>query len=383
MTEYVCPICGNKDKRYLGIRNGEIYCRRCISFCGELANPEEEVHLENKSNTYFIKYALSKEQDEVSLKILENFKSQKNTLVYAVCGAGKTELVYRVIEYALKSNMRVGFAIPRRDVVVELAKRLQFAFKDNKVISLYGGHKKELIADIICLTTHQLYRYESYFDLLILDEIDAFPYKDNPVLNHIFKRSVKRNYVLMSATPSQRVIEEIKNENGEVVELFKRYHNHPLPVPKIVIYHLFTKYIYLIKKLNDYQKEKKPVLIFVATIDESIEVYERIKYFAKYGYYVNSRAKLRPQIIEDFRNGKYKYLVTTSVLERGVTLPNLQVIIFNADHTLFNEPALIQISGRAGRTIDYPEGDVIFIADKKTSSMEGAIKKIEGFNKHL
>lgn len=383
MSKFKCSICGNEDERYLGNRKGVVYCRRCISFCGERADSNFKVNLENHKNTYFIKYALSEEQDKVSLKILDNFKNKKNSLIYAVCGAGKTELVYRVIEYGLKNNLKIGFAIPRRDVVIELSKRLQGAFKDNKVISLYGGHNSELIGDIICLTTHQLYRYERFFDLLILDEIDAFPYKDNPVLNNIFKRSVKGNYVLMSATPSNKVIEEILSEKGEILKLFKRYHNHPLPVPKIKILYFFTKYIYIIKKLKEYQKENKPVLIFVATIDESKEVYEKIKYFVKQGYYVNSRAKKRPQIIEDFRNGKYKYLVTTSVLERGVTLPNLQVIIFNADHTLFNEPALVQISGRAGRTINYPKGDVIFIASKKTSSMESAIKKISGFNSSL
>ena len=52
---------------------------------------------------------------------------------------------------------------------------------------------------IIC-TTHQLYRYPQYFDLLILDELDAFPYVNNEVLIGLLQNSIKGNYIYMSAT---------------------------------------------------------------------------------------------------------------------------------------------------------------------------------------
>ena len=96
--DYTCPLCGNKDPKYFGYRNGKIYCRRCISFHGEMAS---ETILSLNKNKFFkanISYTLSQEQEEISLKILEGFKRKKNTLVYAVCGAGKTELVFKVIE---------------------------------------------------------------------------------------------------------------------------------------------------------------------------------------------------------------------------------------------------------------------------------------------
>ena len=147
------------------------------------------------------------------MKVLENYKNKINTLIYAVCGAGKTELVFRAIEYALSLSQHVGFAIPRRDVVIELRNRLASSFSNNKVIALYGGNTKEKEGDIIVLTTHQLYRYNHYFDLLILDEIDAFPYRDNDVLHALFLRSIKGNYCLMSATPSEKAIEEFKQKN--------------------------------------------------------------------------------------------------------------------------------------------------------------------------
>ena len=93
------------------------------------------------------------------------------------------------------------------------------------------------------------------------------------------------------------------------------------------------------------------------------------EYGFKYNYY--------------FKNGKYDYLITTAVLERGVTIKNLQVIIYNADHELYDEHALIQISGRVGRKYDAPKGEVIFLVDKITNEIKRTISTIEDKNKSL
>lgn len=344
---------------------------------------KDETFLPPTNSDAIIKYPLSKEQVRISEEVRDNYINGINTLIYAVCGAGKTELVFKVIEYALKNAYRVGFAIPRKDVVSELGVRLSKTFINNKVVSVFGGSTSELVGDIIVLTTHQLYRYEKYFDLLILDEIDAFPYKDNPVLISLFRRSVKKNYVLMSATPSPSVINEFSKPGHKIVTLYTRYHMKPIPVPKIVLLYGPTKYIYLAKKLKDYQKMLKPCFLFVATIDECEEVFKLISMVVPNGNRVHSQVKERSKIIEDFRRGKYKYLVTTAVLERGVTVKNLQVIIFNADHKIYNSSALIQISGRVGRVKDAPDGEVIFLGNKKTNDMEEAIRKTKEANSHL
>ena len=380
--EFICPVCKNTDPRYIGFKNGKPYCRRCISFMGEKADKNYFLMDPNNSEA-IIKYPLSEEQIRISEEVKENYINGINTLIYAVCGAGKTELVFKVIEYALKNAYQVGFAIPRKDVVIELGIRLKKTFVNNKVVSVFGGNTSDLVGDIIVLTTHQLYRYEKYFDLLILDEIDAFPYKDNPVLINLFKRSVKRNYVLMSATPSPSVIEEFKRPSNKIVTLYTRYHMKPIPVPKIIISYGITKYFYVTKKLKEYQNVMKPCFLFVATIDECEEVFKIISKVVPNGNRVHSLVKERSKIINDFRSGKYKYLVTTAVLERGVTLKNLQVIIFNADHNIYNSSALIQISGRVGRLKDAPDGEVIFLANKKTNDMEEAIKKTKEANEHL
>ncbi len=369
--QFKCEICGNEDPKYIGYLNNTPYCRKCIQFKGEAAS-EDISYLKGKSKA-ILKYELSQEQKVISNKVLNNFINGKDTLIYAVCGAGKTELVFEVIEYALNHKMKVGFAIPRKDVVIELARRFQATFKKNIVIALFGGNTNLLYGDIICLTTHQLYRYEHYFDLLILDEIDAFPYKGNDVLEAIFKRSVKGNYVLMSATPDDKTLKSF-NDNDTLLKLFTRYHKKPIPVPKIVIRFSIFKYIFIIKKLKEYEEKDLPSFVFAPTIEKCENLYSYLKIFIKNIDYVHSKRDNRNQIIDKFRDQKLKCLVCTAVLERGVTIKNLQVIIFDADDQIYNEKSLNQISGRVGRVIGATSGDVYYVAERKTKYMEKAIE---------
>ena len=129
--------------------------------------------------------------------------------------------------------------------------------------------------------------------------------------------------------------------------------------------------------------ENKPVFVFAPTIEICEEIYSIISKFIPLGMFVHSKHPKRNEIILDFKNGKYKYLVTTAVLERGVTIKDLQVIIYQADHKLYDEHSLIQISGRVGRKYDSPEGEVVFIATKETEAIRNAIRTIKNKNLYL
>lgn len=65
--------------------------------------------------------------------------------------------------------------------------------------------------------------------------------------------------------------------------------------------------------------------------------------------------------VQLMRNREIQYLVTTTILERGVTLPDIDVIILGADHHNFNSRSLIQIAGRVGRKTSRPTGMVLAI----------------------
>ncbi|OPZ35963.1 MAG: excinuclease ABC subunit B [Tenericutes bacterium ADurb.BinA155] len=379
-TSFVCPRCGNRDPRYIGHKNGQPYCRKCIGFRGENASG---VSSGPKNVILDLQYHLSKEQEKLSAKIIQNYKNGDDTLVYAVCGSGKTEISYGIIAYAMSRGLHVGFALPRRDVCIELFFRLKSAFPHNRIVAVYGQHTSTLEADCIILTTHQLYRYPNYFDLLVMDEIDAFPFKGNEVLIALFKRSLRGHCVMMSATPSQQIKAEFHKPHHQILELHTRFHKHPIPVPKNVIRLGFLKYFFLIQKLKEYQKKGKPCFIFVPTIALAESVFSVLSLFVPHGNYVSSQREHRAEIIQAFREKKYAYLVTTAVLERGVTIRDIQVIIYEADHKIYDSAALIQISGRAGRKSDAPDGEVVFLANQVTRSMEKAIREIRFCNSFL
>ena len=379
-NQFVCPICGNKDPNKVGFLNGKPYCRACISF-------KRQENIVNdaypKRANIFLNYSLSPEQQELSDQLVLNYKRGIDSLVHAVCGSGKTEISLAVIKYAINCGEKVAFAVPRKDVVIELHNRLKEIFKFNKVIAVYGGHHDKVNGDIVVLTTHQLYRYEKFFSLIVLDEIDAFPFKGDEILKNMFFNSLCGHYIMMSATPTKDALELFKGKNKAILRLDIRFHRHPLPVPQFVINKSFIKYIRLLIFINKFLKNNHPIFIFAPTIEQCEMLYRFISLFFRNGNYVHSQRKERNKIINNFREGKYKYLVTTSVLERGVTVKDLQVIIFNSNHVVYDKGTLIQIAGRAGRKKDAPEGEVIFITSYITKAMEEARENIIKSNESL
>lgn len=330
-----------------------------------------------------LNYSLSEEQTNLSNQIVANFKRGVDTLVYAVCGSGKTEISYAVIQYAIEQGMHVGFALPRRDVVIELTERIKDAFPYNKIISVYGGHHDELSGDCIVLTTHQLFRYINYFDLIVMDEIDAFPYKGNDVLDGIFKQALRGHCLMMSATPSKEVVSHFMTPGHQMLTLHTRFHKHPIPVPITAIQKGHRKIFYLIKKLRQFQKEGRPVFVFVPKIELSVTLHRLLSLTCPNGNYVSSKREDRTRIIQDFKRRRYDYLITTAVLERGVTVSNLQVIVYESDSPVYDAATLIQIAGRAGRKNDAPTGEVVFLADTESEAMVNAISEIKYCNTYL
>lgn len=81
------------------------------------------------------------------------------------------------------------------------------------------------------------------------------------------------------------------------------------------------------------------------------------------------------------RNEEIPGLLTTTILERGITIKNVQVAVVGADSKIFNSSALIQISGRVGRNVLFPSGEVVFFHHGITVEMDEARNEIIRFNK--
>lgn len=374
-AKYICPRCGNSDERFIGYLNGLPYCRRCLCYAGRKIEKRSEV---SPGISLQINYHLSKEQERIANEVKENFIKGKDALIQAVTGAGKTELVYYTMEYALARRLKVGFSAPRRDVVIDLCPRIASAFPQAETIMVIGDHTSKLNGDITCLTAQQLYRYPSYFDLLIIDEIDAYPYQNDPVLKAFARKALKGHLILLSATPSEEDIREIR-KSGTVFSMLARYHHHALPLPEFKKAEI-SPLIKGIIELRRLLKKKKQVFFFVPTIEMGRRYYPLIALFCPKGALVHSQEEKRDELIKKFKSGNLSYLVTTSILERGVTVKGLQVIVCQADHELYSAPALIQIAGRAGRKKEEPDGEVIFIGRRENEAIETAIQTIADTN---
>jgi competence protein ComFA len=70
-----------------------------------------------------------------------------------------------------------------------------------------------------------------------------------------------------------------------------------------------------------------------------------------------------------FRNGEIDILVTTTILERGITVKKADVHIFHADARVFTSTALIQMAGRAGRSAADANAHVYAWSNEKSVAM--------------
>ena len=94
----------------------------------------------------------------------------------------------------------------------------------------------------------------------------------------------------------------------------------------------------------------------------------------------HSRDLKRDEQRELFGKTVPSVMVTTSVLERGITVPKADVIVLYAHDDLYDARTLIQMAGRSGRAASHPTGSVYFIAAANTKSIQWAVDRLEEIN---
>lgn len=380
MNVFICPRCQNLDLHKIGFKQGQPYCRACIEFQAESWVP---MIREKKAVQIQLGYALTEEQQRISQGLIACYRQQQSAMVDAVTGSGKTEIVFGLIQVALAEGKRIGFVIPRRDVVIEMLPRFQLVFPNLTITTVFGGHHDLLEADVVILTTHQIFRYENYFDVLIFDEVDAFPYAGNPVLAAMVKRALKGMVIYLSATFEKDQLMAFAKQGGKVFHLFKRYHGHPLPELTVIIRPFLFKWLTLIRWLFQFKKAQSPVFIFVPTIAIGQWLLPWVKLFFPTTKLAFASSVDRDEVVQRFKTNPDFFLITTAILERGITLSNLQVIIFEADHPLYTTSMLIQMAGRVGRKLNSPTGNVVLLANHRHPHIINAQAKIRFANLHM
>lgn len=400
-SRFKCCRCGVSNKRYFAPSPCEkckkecVYCRSCIMMgkateCGylyEWIGPQIEETVQAKLTW---RGELSKGQKRASEKMIEAIKNKSDLLVWAVCGAGKTEVLFHGIEYALNKGMNICIATPRTDVVLELEPRIRKVFQGLDIVVLYGGSPQRFqIAPVMIATTHQLLRYKNAFDVIIVDEVDAFPYSIDERLQFAVQKAMRKKGVriYLSATPSRKMKRDVSHGQLEAVKIPLRFHQQPLPIPSFQWIGNWKKKMrnkqlppVLVKWLQHHITKKRRVLLFVPSISTMKEVADILRELHINVEGVSADDRDRKEKVKRFREYAFDVLVTTTILERGVTIQNVQVGVLGAESTIFTESALVQISGRVGRHPEYSKGDVSFFHFGLTRSMKQAKKHIVQMN---
>ncbi|KAB7706566.1 DEAD/DEAH box helicase [Bacillus aerolatus] len=399
---YHCERCGSTKKERFAMfpcaRCGKAcpYCRHClmmgrVSGCSRLVRWVGPEPLFEGDGTLHWSGQLSEGQAAASDAVIRAVRDNSDVLIWAVCGAGKTEVLFQGIEAALLADKRVCIATPRTDVVLELAPRLQKVFPDAKVTALYGGSlDRHSYSPLVVSTTHQLFRFSEAFDVMIVDEVDAFPYSYESTLQFAVQKARKplSALIYLTATPNDTWQKECRLGKRPFVKIPARFHRHPLPVPKLEWGGNWRKAIekgrlprnikeWAVKRLE----ENKQALLFFPHIDSMERALPLFQQLDPSIEAVHAEDPSRKEKVTFMREKKIPLLLSTTVLERGVTFPNIDVAVIGAEDDVFTESALVQIAGRAGRSADFPDGKVRFFHFGKTKAIEKAVAHIRQMNK--
>ncbi len=363
-----CPICKRpnclvcRDCYLLGpIRSCQLYLWR---------EPQKRSFLNVKPKIPFL---LTPSQSDAVTELRKGLKAgKKKFLLHAACGAGKTEVAAEVISDIINAGGKVLYAVPRADVAQEVGERLRIYFPQIKIAILYGGSKDRYLEQrIVAATTHQVVKFERAFDLTVLDESDAFPYKDNSILKNAILKASKGPLIYMTATPTDSLLREFQKDTKIFIPV--RHHAKPLPVP-----------IFFQGSIEAALNQIEPPLLFFVPLKK--EVKETVIWLQKLRKNwrlegISADTKDRATLIGKIKNQQLDALVCTTVLERGLTIKGVNVLVLRADYNIiYTREVLVQIAGRAGRTTDCPTGKVIFVANKINKAMREAQKEILSLN---
>ncbi|MDR3599931.1 MAG: DEAD/DEAH box helicase family protein [Desulfosporosinus sp.] len=391
-----CQRCGERDvEEWPSLYGMAATCQSCGSIGSstslEVLFRDQCSLLDGPSEVLFRPHwVLTEAQRLASEQVLEFIQdaSAATALLWAACGAGKTEVCFPSAAWALERGKSVLFAAPRQDVINDVVPRLERDFPDYPLQVLTGTSPvKFRSGGMVLATTHQVLRFWRAFDVVFMDEMDAFPYHGSRALEWGLKHALRPNgkILYLTATPSPTGLKAVHQGEMRLIRLPARHHRTSLPVP------IWEK----IRHSPEPNEEgvwaaqietlrgQGPVLLFVPKISWIAPwikcLQRRFPDWRIDGSYSSDPG--RAPKLERLRQSEFDLFVSTTILERGITLARIQVVVLAADHAVFDERALVQMAGRVGRTQESPEGKVVFMSQRMTSAMKTAIQWIEEQNR--
>lgn len=276
-------------------------------------------------------------------------------------GYGKTEVIFRAIFKAVENNYQVAYLCPTTILSYQqyeaAIKRFRNFAVNIDIINRHFTNKqvqtklkllKEGKIDII-FGTHRLLSSDVEYNklgLLVIDEEHRFGVEQK---EKIKKLKSNIHVLSVSATPIPRSL-QMSLVGIRDISLIESAPQNRYPVQTYVIE--YNEMLIREAILKEMSRKGQSFILYnnVLNMNNLVEKYKKIIPEARICYAHGKMTKNEMQdIIYDFTNKKYDILISTTIIENGIDIPNANTIIV-IDSDKFGLSQLYQIRGRVGRS---------------------------------
>ena len=338
-------------------------------------------------------YEDTPDQIKSTIDIKKDMESQQpmDRLVCGDVGFGKTEIAIRAAFKAIDNNKQVAVLVPTTVLAFQhfktFSKRLSDfpvsidylnRFRTSKEKSIIVQELNDGKIDLI-IGTHQLVNDKVNFKnlgLLIVDEEQKFGVSVKEKI-----RSLKENVdvLTLTATPIPRTL-QYSLMSARDLSIINSPPKNRFPIESNVI--SFDEN--LIKDAINFEINRAGQVFFVHNRIENInEIKNLISRLVPSAHIAIVHGRLEGKVLEktmlDFIAGEYDVLVSTTIIESGLDVPNANTIFINNAHN-FGLSDLHQMRGRVGRS--NKKAFCYFITSPFSSMTKEAVKRIQAIEKH-
>ncbi|KRN95253.1 ATP-dependent DNA helicase RecG [Pediococcus stilesii] len=331
-------------------------------------------------------FELTDAQKRVTNEILANLKSpaHMNRLLQGDVGSGKTVVAAIAMYATLTAGMQATLMAPTEILAEQHANNLAKFFKnfDVKIGLLVGGIRKkvrdEMLQQIkdgdidIVVGTHAIIQKDVEFNNLglgIIDEQHRFGVHQRQLLR---EKGVAPDILAMTATPIPRTLAITTYGDMDVSIIDQSPAGRKKVITSWVKKGEWDK---VLEFMTREFKQGHQAFIVTPLIEESeamdlqnaMELYDELQnFFGEQHPIALLHGKMdgiqKDQVMTEFKEGKYAALVSTTVIEVGVDVPNATLMIIQ-DADRFGLAQLHQLRGRVGR--GQEQAYCILVADPK------------------
>ncbi len=309
------------------------------------------------------KYLETPDQLKSINEVMKDMQSSKimDRLIVGDVGYGKTEVALRAAFLAMDSGKQVAMVAPTTILAkqhYELIKQRTEDFEFNIALltrMVSKAKQKKILEELsygkidMVIGTHRLFQEDVKFldlGLVIIDEEQKFG-----VLQKEKFKKIRTNVdvLSMSATPIPRSLNMALSGIRDISII-----NSP-PPGRLKVYTFVSKYSDEILKSAILRELERGGQIFIVNdrIRGLKEIYDKVKSLADSARVSMAHGRMNKKTferaIDDFYEGKADILVSTSIIENGIDLPNANtLIVMNSQN--FGLAQLYQLKGRVGRS---------------------------------